>query len=272
MKRRKYLIPALVVFAGLSALVYSGITHELSLVNYTMESKKVKNPLRIVQLSDLHSCFYGDNQQQLIDAIHQQKPDLILLTGDIADDEMPHEGTRVLLSAIAQEYPCYYVTGNHEVWTKELDLVKNMFRRYGVTVLDGDCQVFTLGDTSINLCGVDDPETGLFVMQLNDAFRQAQPELFTILLSHRPERVDTYDKYPVDLVLAGHAHGGQWRVPGLLNGLLAPNQGLFPRLAGGLYTFDDFSMIVSRGLAKESTRIPRLWNPPELVVIDILPE
>ena len=98
-------------------------------------------------------------------------------------------------------------------------------------------------------------------------------ETFSILLTHRPERVEDYTGRGFDLVLAGHAHGGQWRLPGLINGLIAPNQGLFPRYAGGRYALDgDTTMIVSRGLARESTRIPRLFNRPELVVVDILPE
>ena len=98
-------------------------------------------------------------------------------------------------------------------------------------------------------------------------------EAFSILLTHRPERVEDYVGRGFDLVLAGHAHGGQWRLPGLINGLIAPNQGLFPRYAGGRYALDgDTTMIVSRGLARESTRIPRLFNRPELVVVDILPE
>ena len=95
----------------------------------------------------------------------------------------------------------------------------------------------------------------------------------SVLLTHRPERVEDYTGRGFDLVLAGHAHGGQWRLPGLINGLIAPNQGLFPRYAGGRYALDgDTTMIVSRGLARESTRIPRLFNRPELVVVDILPE
>ena len=95
---------------------------------------------------------------------------------------------------------------------------------------------------------------------------------FTLLVSHRPERIEDYAKYPFDLVLAGHAHGGQWCLPFLINGVYAPNQGVFPKYAGGMYARGDMHMIVSRGLARESTRIPRFYNRPELVVVDILPQ
>ena len=95
---------------------------------------------------------------------------------------------------------------------------------------------------------------------------------FSVLLAHRPERIEDYLQYPFDLIVSGHAHGGQWRIPGILNGLLAPNQGFFPPYAGGQYDFADTTLIVSRGLARESTRIPRIFNRPELVVIDLVPE
>jgi predicted MPP superfamily phosphohydrolase len=93
--------------------------------------------------------------------------------------------------------------------------------------------------------------------------------LLTVLLAHRPEYIDSYLDYDFDLILSGHAHGGQWRIPLLINGLYAPNQGWFPKYAGGRYELGNSTFIVSRGLAKESVRVPRIFNPPELVVIDI---
>lgn len=93
--------------------------------------------------------------------------------------------------------------------------------------------------------------------------------MYTILLTHRPERLDVYCQYGFDLVLAGHAHGGQWRIPGIVNGLWAPNQRLFPAYAGGRYEQNGTTMIVSRGLARESTWLPRWYNRPELVIIDL---
>ena len=129
------------------------------------------------------------------------------------------------------------------------------------------------------IVGVDDPchwtgnLTGYapegFLSELSALSQQIEPYKFVILLTHRPELFDLYCRYGFDLVLAGHAHGGQWRIPGLLNGLYAPNQGFFPPLAGGRYERDGTVMIVSRGLARESTRIPRFYNPPELVMIDL---
>lgn len=90
---------------------------------------------------------------------------------------------------------------------------------------------------------------------------------FNILLAHRPEYIEEYGQYPFDLVLSGHAHGGQWRIPYLMNGLIAPNQGWFPKYAGGLYRHGDMTEIVGRGLLLDWK--PRLFNPPEIVVVDI---
>ena len=133
----------------------------------------------------------------------------------------------------------------------------------------------------IAVCGVDDPYAwadsygfteraeGSFREQVSQAAAQAEEGTYTILLAHRPELLDVYSQYDFDLVLAGHAHGGQWRIPGILNGLWAPNQGLFPAHAGGRYEQDGTVMIVSRGLARESTWVPRWYNRPELVIIDL---
>ena len=123
----------------------------------------------------------------------------------------------------------------------------------------------------VDLFGVDDPEVGreLWKSQLEKVKKEIRPEVFSIILSHRPEKCLEYQDF--SLSLSGHAHGGQWRIPYLLNGLLAPNQGFFPKYAGGLYEFENHHLIVSRGLARESTRIPRFYNRPELVVIHLLP-
>ena len=94
-------------------------------------------------------------------------------------------------------------------------------------------------------------------------------EDFSVLLFHRPENPEEYASLGFDLVLSGHAHGGQWRIPGILNGIYAPHQGFFPKYAGGRYEIENTVMIVSRGLAKESNAVPRIFNRPEIVVIDI---
>ena len=167
----------------------------------------------------------------------------------------------------------------------------SILEKYGVTILSGACESIEVNGATVNLCGVDDPDSYMvrfdresnpqdyenakngkintFHQQLDAVRLQAPKEHFTVLLSHRPELFENYVSRGFDLVLCGHAHGGQWRIPGVLNGLYAPNQGLFPPYAGGKYEKANSTMIVSRGLARETTFVPRIFNPPELVVITI---
>lgn len=247
----------------------------LKIVSYRLENEKIEKPLRIALITDLHSCRYGTNQEKLVQAVEGQQPDIILLGGDIFDDEVPHQNSRIFLIRMAQKYPCFYVSGNHEFWSGEIETLKDWIRDQGITVLEGDCQTFEANGSAVNLCGIDDPtyigkeETKT---QAEHAYLSADPTKFTLLLTHRPELTDLYRENGFDLVLAGHTHGGQWRIPGILNGLFAPDQGLFPKYAGGAYKLGNTMMIVSRGLARESTLVPRIFNRPELVVIDLLPE
>ena len=141
-------------------------------------------------------------------------------------------------------------------------------------MLAGDCTLFSKDGAAIALCGVDDPDVGeqAWAAQLEKASAQRPEGVVSLLLSHRPERIETYLSYGFDVILAGHAHGGQWRLPGLINGLAAPNQGLFPRYAGGRYDLEGTVLVVSRGLARETTRLPRIFNRPELVLLDLVPD
>jgi len=265
----KKIIIILLLIIFVWAAFYNGLTVKY----YTLKTNKINESIRIVLITDLHSCFYGEEQLRLINKINEQKPDIILMSGDIADDIFPHDGVISMLKGIADEYPCYYVSGNHEFWSGEIDSIKMMFEAHGVKVLSGSGEAILLNNQMINICGVDDPEVSVpvFNNQLENAL-PATSEYYTILLSHRPELFEKYMSLNCDLVLSGHAHGGQWRIPFILNGLIAPNQGFFPKYAGGVYTENGRTMVVSRGLALWSTRIPRIFNPPELVVIELIPE
>ncbi|MBR5533942.1 MAG: metallophosphoesterase [Ruminiclostridium sp.] len=271
--KKGLLVALAVLLLGTAALFLVGSTDEMVTVFYEVESPEVESPIRLALVTDLHSCDYGERQEELLTAISAQNPDAVLLGGDIIDDDIPREKGEIFVTEVSKTYPTYYVSGNHEYRTEDMDGIKDFLRSAGATVLEGDCISLLLNGQTIQICGVDDPEgvgQDTMDLQLAQAAVQADPDLFTILLSHRPELIDQYRSYGVfDLILSGHAHGGQWRIPGLLNGLLAPNQGFFPQYAGGRYDFPDCTFLVSRGLARETTRIPRLFNNPELVILDI---
>lgn len=266
----------IIIFSTLLILILICCDMRLKTVVYTIESEKVTQSVRVALITDLHSCRYGKEQKVLIDAVNEQKPDIVLLGGDVFDDKRSYENTRKTLEQLVGKYPCYFVTGNHEYWGKDIENILNIVNIYGIENLSGECAAVEINGQTINLCGVDDPdvvvytENGIAIEeQLELAEEAADTENFTLLLSHRPELVDAYLKHDFDLILSGHAHGGQWRIPGILNGLYAPNQKWFPKYAGGRYDFENTTMIVSRGLARESTKVPRIFNRPELVIIDI---
>lgn len=275
MKKRRNVI---VILAGIITLVLlAGLYNGMKIQYYVLETEQITTPVRIVLITDLHSCKYGKEEQDLIQAVEEQNPDIIALSGDIFDDEKSDSNTEYFLKGVSENYPCYYVTGNHEYYagSQAYDKKMKILEDYHVQILSGTMEIVIVHGQNINICGVDDPASGRIKKQydINKQLRQVQ-ELsennnYTILLSHRPELFETYVTAGFDLVLAGHAHGGQWRIPFVLNGLYAPDQGLFPEFAGGLYQRESTTMIVSRGLARETTRVSRIYNRPELVVIDI---
>ena len=265
--------------AVLAALAVWALWTGLAVRTYTLETAKLDQPVRLLLLTDLHSTVHGREQQALIDLVRAQAPDAVLLSGDIADDEVPHRGTELLLEAVAGKYPCFYVTGNHEFWAEGTEEILEMFRRYGVTVLAGTWSDLTVRGQTIRIFGVDDPEgfeaapgeavPAGWLEQWETCRSGLEEGTFSVLLSHRPELTELYRGSGFDLVVSGHANGGQVRVPLLLNGLYAPNQGFFPQYAGGLYDLDGTALAVSRGLS--ISRLPRVFNPPEAVVIDLVP-
>lgn len=262
---------ALAVCAA-AAVAAAALDVRLRTVTYMVTSSKVTAPVRLAVLSDLHSCVYGQGQRTLLSAVAEAEPDAVLLPGDIVDDDRPEEPAWTALEALAAAYPCFYVTGNHECWSGEPERICRRMEELGVQVLRGERVSAELNGQRLDFCGVDDPAAGRLAEDLELAGDALEEEVFTVLLAHRPEKIRLYLNKPFDLVVSGHAHGGQWRIPGLLNGLLAPGQGLFPDYAGGCYDFGNAALIVSRGLARESTRVPRLFNRPEVVLADILPE
>ena len=245
MKKRRIMVP--IILLALACPVIPGFDSGLKVRCYTVESDAVQAPVRVALISDLHSCGYGENQRELIDAVDSQNPDLVLMTGDIFDDELPDDNTEQFLHGVGKRYPCYYVTGNHEHWSGSGAFLEKMdiLKKCGVHRLSGVCETVSVRGTAINLCGVDDPEASFtasadsardtvsFLQQIDQVRKASENGNYTILLSHRPEFFELYAAQGFDLALCGHAHGGQFRIPGILNGLYAPNQGFFPKYAGG---------------------------------------
>jgi len=245
---------------------------------YTISSRELPDAFdgyRIAQVSDLHNAEFGDGNQRLLEMLREAEPDMIAITGDLIDSRRTDIAVALAFAKEAVKIaPCYYVSGNHEARVSEYPELKTGLAAAGVTVLD-DAQVkIEVSGESITVIGVNDPSfhadyltSDAEVMDRKLSELSSEDAGFTLLLSHRPELFDAYVAHDMDLVLTGHAHGGQFRLP-LIGGLIAPNQGLFPKYDAGLYSDGSTNMIVSRGLG--NSIIPfRFNNRPEVVLIEL---
>ncbi|MFC5615244.1 metallophosphoesterase [Metabacillus niabensis] len=245
---------------------------------YTIKSDKLPNNFngyKIVQLSDLHSKSFGNNQSDLVKKVKKIEPDLIVFTGDLIDsDRYEEKPSLILMERLVQIAPVYYVTGNHEWWSGKFNTLEEKLKSIGVQVMRNTAKEIAIGTEKIQLIGIDDPanvdesyvEGAKMEENITNSIKGINEETnYQILLSHRPERFSLYSEYGFDVVFSGHAHGGQFRIP-FVGGLIAPDQGLFPKYTSGKYKSDNTTMIVNRGLG--NSIIPfRIFNRPEIVVV-----
>ena len=271
-----------VIWAIVSAL---GVWYELPCVTqYDVAIDGGKVPaegLRLALVTDLHSCRYGTEGRALAEAIKAQNPDAVLLSGDIFDDRLPDDNAKAFLAAIARDIPCFYAFGNHGHWSDRIPEMREILLSSGVTVLVGKVKTVKMRGVEIDFCGIDDPtymSASAWLAQIASVASASDPSRLRILLSHRPEYAAEYEKHGFDLVVSGHLHGGQWGLPFLGLGVCGPSSGgpegherfLFPRMAGGAYALKNgTTMVVSRGLARESTPLPRFFNHPEVVFVNL---
>lgn len=231
---------------------------------------------RIVQISDLHDAQIGENNEKLIAMTAETEPDCIVLTGDFVDSSRFHpERSLSVAESLVKIAPVYYVSGNHEAILPDEDYqaLTDGLRGLGVCVLEDESAELTRDGQSIRLIGLTDigfhPGT---LEEKKDALRTALSALlpedeFSVTLAHRPELMDVYTECGAPLVLSGHAHGGQIRLPGI-GGLIAPGQGLFPKYIEGKYEENDTTLVVSRGIGNSVLPL-RVNDRPQIVVVQL---
>ena len=277
-KKKRIIVFAVVATILLGLIIWTAWGNTaLELNHYTISSDRLPEAFdgyRIAHVSDLHNTEMGKDNEKLLDMLQEADPDIIAITGDIIDSRNTDIDVALQFTKDAMEIaPCYYVTGNHEARVSEYDELKEGMIELGVVVLeDGRNELEQSGET-ITLLGVKDPSFQtdyLFgdsetVMQSKLQEIINEEDSYTILLSHRPELFEVYTESKVDLVLSGHAHGGQFRLP-FVGGLVAPNQGLFPKYDAGLYTEENTNMIVSKGIGNSILPF-RFNNRPEVILI-----
>jgi len=273
------MLPFVVITAFLliAVVVYIlSVPRAFTVRKYTVKTDKFSGHVKTVHISDLHNVMWGDGQRELLEKIDEYSPDIAFFTGDIADEYSDISPAVLMLKEMQKRCQCFYVAGNHERKLSDPSYFKDTVRSLNISVLEADKEQITVNGCDITVCGIDDPrfystEEDYSDEWISDVEKCAKGNTdFTVFLSHRPEKAEFYAENGFDLVLCGHAHGGQIRIPGIFNGIYAPHQGLFPKYAGGRYDFEKTTVIVSRGLKKNW--LPRTFNPPELVFIDIIGE
>ncbi|WP_050180145.1 metallophosphoesterase [Domibacillus robiginosus] len=241
----------------------------LTVTKLEVESERIPpafNGYRIAQLSDLHSKLFGERQHALAEKVKQEKPDVIVYTGDLIDLQRGGEAAGyVLMKEMVKIAPVFFVTGNHE--GPDFTETEKQLQAMGVQVLRNERTVLRRGGETVQLLGIDDPLLTPTSEAIEQAGEKTKSGQYKILLSHRPELFASYAEAKMDVIFTGHAHGGQVRLP-FIGGLFAPGQGLFPAYTAGAHTLGSSTMVVNRGLGN-STAPQRLFNRPEIVVLTL---
>lgn len=271
MTRRKYIAIAFT----LGIIFWIGWTNfNIKTTKIEVENEKIPSGFdgfKIAHVSDLHNYSWGE---RLINKIKEENPDIIAITGDLVDSSKTDFAVALQFIEDANKIaPIYYVTGNHEAWLDDYHVLKEKLKEANVNMMDNHSLFIENGQSKIQVLGIQDPD--FIEGSNNDTIQEEIIRLkenenensFNILLSHRPEHFKEYLAAEIDLVLAGHAHGGQVRIP-FLGGLIAPNQGFFPKYTAGLYHEKNTNMVVSRGLGNSILPV-RINNTPELVVVEL---
>ena len=265
------------LLAGGAAFAVKALDSRLETTHYDIVSPNIPESFdgyRIAHLSDYHN----DTVPELVSTVRDEAPDIILCTGDMADDKGSYKPAVHLVEKLMKIAPCFMVTGNHDVWRSDFSEMEKEMNAAGADFLHNEQRFITKGEGRISLSGIDDPylctEQKVKNYLRNSVETVSGFDGYEILLFHRANLLDELTGYGIDLILSGHMHGGHMRIPGI-GGVAAPRTSwqegeniLFPRYFGGRFDSDGTTMIVNRGLGNPMI-IPRVFNRPELVVITL---
>lgn len=279
----------IVVFVILVVAVLAEIYRELHgfrVTRYVVTSDKLSEAKghRIIFLSDLHNHIYGEKNEPLLKAVEQEKPDYILIGGDmlIGKNGYTYEAAEALVKPLTQICPVYYANGNHEQRMKEQpDKYEQSYAQYkgslesaGVHFLENESVSVALGNRDVVISGLEIPrecythfkKTQMHGGAIEERIGKCASDQYQILLAHNPSYMKEYLDWGADLILSGHLHGGVMRIPGI-TGVISPNFELFPKYSGDIYREGRQTVVVSKGLGSHTIPV-RLFNPAEIVVLD----
>lgn len=286
-KKIRFILILLSAFVLAIAVVvgYFFITSKNLTINKYSLNESVISSIRILQLSDLHSAEFGDNNEELIDLVKKQSPDLIVMSGDMINrDEENLDIITDLISSLSDVAPIYYGYGNHEVdWIESFGFdLEDKLTQAGAVVLNNSYRDVSVNDSELRIGGymgyyrqpgmlTQDEEQKKIELDFANDFENT--DRLKILINHIPTQWVDWDYiniYPVDVVFSGHYHGGAIRIPIIDQGLYAPYVGWFPPYTKGMFTGSQATCVLSTGLGSEHN-IPRLNNPPDIVIVDVVP-
>lgn len=274
-----------VVFCASAGISYLR-SDTISVTRYTHKSENIPKEFdgfKIVQLSDLHDAQFGEGQKDLLYRVRILEPDLIVLTGDMVDNEYSDlESFGALIRALSDIAGVCYVSGNNEAGLSNYDLVLETVRKNGGVALENKTIRYKRGNATLSVSGLSDrniyqlkretyntyKERDNRIARVLDGFSDCGTSDYNVLLVHRPYLLRAYAIADFDLVLSGHNHGGQIRIP-LFGALYAPGELWFPKHTDGAYTDYDTTMFISRGLGNSDRMGVRLFNPPEVALITL---
>lgn len=267
---KKILFLFVTIFIIFSFLYWQN--NALMITQHVIKSDKIPkgfNHYKILHLSDLHNKSFGKNQEKLVGRVKKEMPDVIVFTGDIIDRRSKDlKPATDLIDQLVELAPVYFVHGNHE-WDSDLKReLETMLIQKGVVILTNEVRLIERNGELIEMAGIDDPENGRSIpTSIRLIKEKMQPDLYSIVLSHRPSWFTTYTREGFNLVFSGHAHGGQFRLP-IIGGVFAPGEGFNPKYSEGIHQQDNTHMVISRGLGNSSFPF-RFFNRPEIVVITL---
>lgn len=268
--------------------------NSLETTSYEIKNKKIPkefNNFKIVQVSDLHNKTFGKNNEKLLKKIHEEEPDIVVITGDLVEgDKNNFHVSLNFLDELTKSYEVYHIIGNHEQkslikkYKKEYELYFKELSKKPIINLENDKVIVNKDNSSINIFGLIIPlekypyflknfknrKEGLDKDFIKNSLGEIDKNEYNVMLAHTPFFFEDYSDYGADLVLSGHVHGGIIRLP-VLGGVLSPNREFFPKYDFGNYKKDDTTMILSKGLGGSKVLI-RFNCRPEIVSITLRSE
>ena len=272
-KSKKLSIKKILIIIGVCLVLGLFLIYQnkhLVITYYYYHTDKIdgNDSITIVQLSDLHNDSFGKDNGRIVQMVRELNPDIIVITGDLVDSYRTNVDVALtLVNQLTDICSVYYITGNHEMWLEDgaMQTLFSGLRDAGVYILSNEVAKLVINGNPLYLAGLN--EYNLYDETLKNMLSDTDEDILNIVLAHEPQHLEKYANNGADLVLSGHAHGGQFRLP-FIGGLYAPDQGFLPEYTSGEYIYNDTVMFVSRGLGN-STFPFRLFNYPEIVCIVI---